>query len=174
MQARNDGYLAGIIDGEGCISIFLHKYGTKDGSSKFTTNLEISIYQADDRLMKWLVFHYGGKFYRHDCDGASRPGYSWFAPRGKAREEFLLQVIPYLLLKKEQALLALQYLRLERKWDLEKRAELALRCSILNRKKSPEAIRQTVTSIIGKDRASKIWSELYGDVQSATVETPIA
>jgi hypothetical protein len=105
---------------------------------------------------------------------SSRPGFSWCAPRGKVRESFLLQIIPYLILKKEQALLALEYLRLGPKPNPEKRAELALRCSVLNRKKSPEAIRQTVTSIVGPEVASKIWSELHSNMQSATVETQIA
>lgn len=170
MLPKNDGYLAGILDGEGCISIFLHK--GRPGS--FTTNLEISIYQGDERLVKWLAFHYGGKYYSHTMKNSSRPGFSWCAPRGKARELFLLQIIPHLILKKEQALLALEYLRLGPKPNPEKRAELSLRCSILNRKKSPEAIRQTITSLVGREVASKIWSELHGDMQSATVETQTA
>ena len=170
MLPKNDGYLAGIIDGEGCISIFLHQ--GRPGS--FTTNLEISVYQADERLMKWMVFHYGGKYYSHNMKNSSRPGFSWCAPRGKVRELFLLQIIPHLILKKEQALLALEYLRLGPKPNPEKRAELAVRCSVLNRKKSPEAIRQTLTAIVGEQRAGKIWSELHSDMQSATVETQVA
>jgi hypothetical protein len=170
MQAKNNGYLAGLIDGKGCISIFIHN--SRPG--RFTTNLEISIYQADERLMKWLTFHYGGRYYPDNKDGATRPSYTWFPPRGKDRELFLLSIIPYLILKKEQALLALEYLRLGPKPNPEKRAELAMRCSVLNRKKSPEAIRQTLTAIVGQERAVKIWSELYGDVQSATVETQTA
>lgn len=171
MEAKNDGYMAGILDGEGCISIFLHKTRVE---GKYSTNLAISVYQSDLRLMNWMVHHYGGKYYSHLMKNSSRPGYSWFPPRGEALENFLLQILPYLIMKKEQAKLALEYLRLGPGKNPEKRAELAMRCSILNRKKSPEAIRQTVTSIVGQDVAPKIWSELHGDMQNATVETQIA
>ena len=171
MEAKNNGYMAGIIDGEGCISIFLHQYFKRGGSKSFTTNLAVSVYQADIRLIKWMKYHYGGTFYKHVMKNSTRIGYSWFPPRGKELEKFLLQVIPYLIMKRKQAMLALEYLRLDRSASPEKRAELAMRCSILNRKKSPEAIRQTVTSIVGEKLAPKIWSELHGDMQSATTET---
>lgn len=163
--------MAGMLDGDGCISIFIH-WGKKRPNA--STNLAVSVYQENEPLMKWMVHHYGGKYYTHVMKNSRNPGYSWYPPRGKALEPFLLCIMPYLIIKREQAKLAIEYLRLGTKKNPEKRAELAMRCSILNRKKSPEAIRQTVTSILGKERGPKIWSELHGDMQTATVETPIA
>lgn len=137
MQSKNNGYTAGILDGEGCISIYIAKRWDKRQSKYvYRPVLEISIYQADERLIKWLVFHYGGKSYEHTMKNSSRPGWQWTAPRGKAREDFLLEILPYLLMKKEQAQLALDYMRLPQTWDQRlKRFDLAYRCSELNRKR---------------------------------------
>ena len=114
---------------------------------------------------------------------STRPGYQWTAPRGKAREPFILEILPYLILKKEQALLALEYLRLPATWDMNiKRFDLARRCSAFNRKASSwsqvtkkyeEAMLSvgasptTNTSNIGS-YAVKIESVLHSDMQSAT------
>jgi hypothetical protein len=95
MQPKDNGYLGGIIDGEGCISIMYCNHG-----KVLTTTLAISVYQADKRLMDWLVYHYGGKFYEHTLKNSSRTGYVWYAPTGKAKENFLLLLIPHLLLKR--------------------------------------------------------------------------
>ena len=136
MQAKNNGYTAGILDGEGCISIYISKRWDKmQDKFVFRPVLEISIYQADKVLIDWLVYHYGGKMYEHTMKNSTRPGYQWTAPRGKARENFILEILPYLLLKRNQALLALEYLRLPHTWDMNvKRFDLAYRCSTFNKK----------------------------------------
>jgi len=138
MQAKNNGYLAGILDGEGCISIYISKrWDKRQNKFGFRPVLEISIYQADKRLTDWLQFHYGGKCYEHTMKNSTRPGYQWIAPRGKDRELFVLEMMPYLILKKEQALLALEYLRLPSTGDrCKERFDLARKCSTFNRKAS--------------------------------------
>jgi hypothetical protein len=185
MQSKNNGYTAGILDGEGCISIYISKrWDQRQGKFVYRPVLEISIYQADKRLTDWLTFHYGGKCYEHTMKNSSRPGFQWTAPRGKTRENFVLEILPYLLLKREQALLALEFLRLPRTWDMaKKRFDLAYRCSEFNRKrhaeskirekyfeamkyfensaKSPETNMQDMD-----DSALKIEPELHGDMQS--------
>src|ERR1700690_1309405 len=127
MQAKDNGYLAGIVDGEGCISIYISKrWDKRQNKHVYRPVLEISVYQADKRLIDWLMFHYGGAQYEHTMKNSSRPGFQWTAPRGKAREPFILEMLPHLLLKKEQALLALEYIRTPRTWDQNvKRFDLA-------------------------------------------------
>lgn len=190
MQSKNNGYTAGILDGEGCISIYISKrWDKRQDKYVFRPVLEISIYQADDRLIKWLHFHYGGKYYEHTMENSSRPGYQWTAPRGKAREDFILEVLPYLLMKKDQALLALEYLRLPRTWDMNiKRFDLAYRCSTYNRKAaSTSKVRAKYFEAMASIGASpttntqdmdnpvlKIESDLIGDYESATAVTQIA
>jgi hypothetical protein len=190
MHPKNNGYAAGIIDGEGCISIYISKrFDKRQGKYVYRPVLEISAYQGDKRLTDWLQFHYGGAQYEHTMKNSSRPGYQWTAPRGKTRELFILEILPYLILKHEQALLALEYLRLPRTWDMNiKRFDLAQKCSKFNRKASSRsqvrakyeeamisvgASPETDTSNIGQ-LAVKIQSELRSDAQSATAEMPIA
>ena len=190
MQPKNNGYTAGILDGEGCISIYISKrWDKRQNKYVFRSVLEISIYQDDKVLIDWLLFHYGGKSYEHTMKNSTRPGYQWTAPRGKAREDFLLEILPYILLKRNQASLALEYLRLPHTWDMnKKRFDLAYRCSTFNRKlfayskirekyfeamKSIGASPETNTQDMGNS-ALKIESDLCGDVQSATPVTGTA
>lgn len=162
MHPKDNGYLGGIIDGEGCISIMFVGHSKK----VTTTALAISVYQADKRLMDWLIFHYGGRSYEQKYKPlGTRPGYIWFAPTGKSREKFLLLLIPHLLLKKEQALLALEYVRLSRSKDArEDRHELAKRCQELNRyvsnketaeRKSNELLAHQLDSYYGPRKGKK-------------------
>jgi hypothetical protein len=186
MQSKNNGYTAGILDGEGCISIYISKrWDGRQMKNVYRPVLEISIYQADERLIKWLLFHYGGKRYEHTMKNSSRPGWQWTAPRGKAREDFLLEILPYLILKRDQALLALEYMRLPQTWDQrQKRFDLAYRCSELNRKRFAqskirdkyfEAMKNIGASpttntqgIIDDIVGIKIESELHGNMQNVT------
>lgn len=192
MQAKNSGYMAGIIDGEGCISIYIMR-PRKKGKHVYRTALGVSCYQSDERLMKWIVEHYGGKYYQHNMDNSTRIGFSWRGPTGAKLELFLLEIIPYLIVKKDQALLALEYLRTPPKWEFKKtRFELARRCYLLNRKKSHQKaaderyqeamehfrlMEQELSPEANTQDGSpepKIESELQGDLQSATVVTRTA
>jgi hypothetical protein len=155
MKPRNDGYTAAMIDGEGCISIasYIQRI-KKTGGGEYrycNTQLAISIFQTDERLMKWLKHHYGGTYIPRKPSASQfgkRQGWSWVPAHGKNLELFLLKMLPYLLLKREQALLALDYIRLGKgkpgsshgNIELQKkRQDLAVRCSNLNQRKSPEA-----------------------------------
>jgi hypothetical protein len=148
MHPRNDGYTAAMIDGEGCISIasYLQKVHKGGREYRYTnTQLAISIFQTDERLMKWLQHHYGGTYIPRKPEVGKRQGWSW-VPAKKNLELFVLRMLPYLLLKREQALLALEYIRLGKakpgpnngSADLQKkRQDLAARCSNLNQRVSP-------------------------------------
>jgi hypothetical protein len=161
VKSKSYEYLAGMLDADGCISI--HCSHRKDGCEHF--GYGISIYQQDARLMKWLVYHFGGRYYRHPMKGERKAGYSWHAPTGKGAEKFLLAIIPYLLLKQEQAKLALEYVRLGRKIDPEKRRLLAQQCAELNQ--STPTTNTLDSPLFGE----KIESDLHGDMQSAQVVT---
>jgi len=168
MRAKSWEYLAGILDGEGCISI--HCGSGKRYDKRWPTGdkrypkfaLGVSIYQQDVRLMKWLVFHFGGQYYRHPMRKERKDGYSWHAPTGEKGQEFLLALIPYLMLKQEQAKLALEYMRLDRGWDnTEKRRLLAEKCAALNR--------GVPTTNTPDPETVKIESELMGNHESVPV-----
>lgn len=98
-------YLAGMIDGEGCI------YCAKS-SRKGTTDyycLQLSIVNTNRRLMGWLNMHFDGYVRRIPArDKKAKDVYRW-----KAKSEditmLLKGVLPYLLLKNKQASLAISF-----------------------------------------------------------------
>lgn len=166
MKGRSLEYLAGIVDGEGCISIHCQKQHRSNRNGRCYPHyaLGISVFQQDVRLMKWLVAHFGGQYYKHSHVGEHSQGYSWHAPTGKDREQFILSLIPYLLLKQEQAKLALEYTRLNGEKSPEKRRLLAEKCSALNQNAPTTNTPDTSNEV-------KIESELHGDMQSELLVT---
>src|SRR3990167_7890464 len=109
LQLRTEiefAYLAGIIDGEGTIGIYLSttKSGTGRTRSFFPTTI---IVQRDPLLPKWIHANFGGsishRVYR--IRGFKRDKYTywrWYIT-GKKTGDFLRTVRPYLRLKGEQA-----------------------------------------------------------------------
>jgi hypothetical protein len=149
-------YLAGIFDGEGTIYIGLM-------TDKRRTFLKIGITNTDLNLMKWLIENFGGS-YRSEARRNYRLIYRW-GPKGKNnREKFLLGVLPYLIIKREQALLALEFDRMNCS-DPEKRDKIRLKIQALNRG-SVETNTQDCSPT-----EQKIESELTGDRKSAPAVT---
>ena len=111
-------YLAAMFDGEGTFSIYQNNgnyHTTVDGEKKQYnfTNSRVSITNTNIELMEWLVSHFGGVYYTHRrAKAVHKIAYDW-RPKGKKNtEELILGVLPYLVLKKQQANLVLQYIRL--------------------------------------------------------------
>lgn len=169
-------YVAGIVDGEG--SILISKWERSD-SSGMKTELRIKICNTNFTLIKWLMANFGGRFRvdvnnrRHGAYSTpqrSRPLYEW-GMSGKAnKEKFLLGIIPHLLLKREQAMLALEYLRIPDGWNSELRLQMAQKMHLLNHPIQESPTTNTLdipqyTDFRGTE-AMKIESELHGDAQS--------
>jgi len=131
MKERNWSYLAGLFDGEGCISICPRRDKYNDNAFIFC----IQITNTNTTLMKWLVEHFGGVYYSQD--GKSRksnwkPSYRWRVKGRRNEEEFLLGVLPYLVVKREQALLALEFVRMWQEKDPTRRNEIMTKMRELN------------------------------------------
>jgi hypothetical protein len=168
MKDRNWSYLAGLFDGEGCISICERKDAKGDNAFIFC----IQITNTNTDLMKWLVSHFGGVYYSQD--GKSRkanwkPSYRWRVKGRKNEEEFLLGVLPYLVVKREQALLALEFVRLFQVKDTTRRLEIATKMRELNRRGI-----SVTTNTLDSEQSEKIESELIGDNESAPTVTLVA
>ena len=140
-------YLAALIDGEGCISIYRRlsdgeKY-TRVHKVKANTNpynqfsMRISIANTNLTLMKWLITSFGGVYYlKREGNGKHKTSYEW-RPKGRANvEKLLLGILPYMIMKTEQAKIALEYIRmtLSGERNPSKREELYLKAKDLNRK----------------------------------------
>jgi hypothetical protein len=94
-------YLAGFIDGEGCITIL--KQGIK-GSTSLSYSLSVLISQADKSLLEDLADLLGmGKVHK-----TSSGIYNLFISRHDSAA-LLLEILPYLRLKKNQAVIGLEF-----------------------------------------------------------------
>jgi hypothetical protein len=162
MSDKTDwSYLAGLVDGEGHIALLKNRHHRQ--AEGFVLTLTIGITNRSLPLMKWLIQKFGGVYYHRSSENPNwADRYDW-SPKGKKnKEEFLLGILPYLIIKREQANVALQFLRLDGEINPTKRQELCNQLCELNRRgKSPT----TNTSNIGSN-AVKIESELMGDHES--------
>ena len=127
-------YAAAMVDAEGCISIGESQHWTKTGTPYIAYSFRIQIANTSKVLMDWLVQKFGGVVYKKkQCSNPLKPVYQWFTKGGwRAQERFLLGILPYLLIKREQALLGLEFIRMQRDENPERRKELRDRCCVLN------------------------------------------
>jgi len=96
LSETDKAYLAGILDGEGCIS-----FGSRAG--KYLT-VTLQVTNTNFELIKWLIGHLGaGNWYGYAPRvGNRRPCYLW-SVAGKRATDIIRQVLPYLVLKRPQA-----------------------------------------------------------------------
>lgn len=91
-------YAAGIIDGEGCITAsFRPEYGEYG-------QVRVCVGNTDEAMIKWLQQHFGGSVYNYPT---TKKMFQWHI-FCKNAEKFLRIVLPYLITKKEEALIALE------------------------------------------------------------------
>ena len=95
-------YLAGIIDGEGSISISDNRKTQK--KMHFTTQLSIT--STDEILLKWITTNFGGKYSSYTpkqlAKNTRKNAYKWQVS-GKMLATLLNSVLPYLVIKTREA-----------------------------------------------------------------------
>lgn len=85
LQREKSAYVAGVLDGDGSI------YGKI-----------IEIGSSDFFLIRWLLANFGGRFYTK-VTANQKSFYTWRLSGRKNKEMFLLQILPYLILKRNKA-----------------------------------------------------------------------
>jgi hypothetical protein len=101
-------YIAGIVDGEGCIQV--HKVKIKRKKIKFQYRLQLRVSNTDLRLIKYL----NEKIPSYIMDGTkkkpekSRNSFVWHV-NGNRASALLKTIQPYLVCKKEQANIAIKF-----------------------------------------------------------------
>jgi LAGLIDADG endonuclease len=167
-------YLAGLFDGEGTFSIYQNNgnyHTTVSGEVKQYnfTNSRVEITNTSIELMEWLVQNFGGVYYTHRRTKViHKIAYSW-RPKGKKNtEELILGILPYLVIKKKQANIVLQYLRLgssqgSERNDVEARRLRMFECQKLNKR----GLSVTTNTQDTEDYSEKRESELISDNESA-------
>lgn len=94
-------YLAGIIDGEGCITSYHNGHGS------YYVRLRIS--QKDPIFLYWIQSKVGGRIWIRRSK-RNEPIFTWGA-ESRTAKEVLIGAYPYLKLKKHQAAVAYRLCR---------------------------------------------------------------
>lgn len=100
-------YLAGIIDGEGCITI--NRRAVKGRAPVY--HLYVSIANTSPALKKWLDERFPERTYLHIIKRKNpkhREGWNWVLSGNRQVMVFLREIAPYLVIKREQAELVAQ------------------------------------------------------------------
>lgn len=125
-------YVAGIIDGEGSISITGKRTISEKGTPYWVFDVEVGAYNTAPPLLVWLKQHFGGEYApRKPQTGQRKPCYRWRLIDNGTRQQFLTAVLPYLVIKGEQARIVLKYLSLPR-INPKRRLELYRKIRTLN------------------------------------------
>ena len=178
-------YLAGFMDGEGSFSI-VKTYqivkavdGTK--SKKIRYHLHIKIANTNLPVLQWIVENFGGVVYtKKNWNPKWKQRYDWTLTKNSRIEVFILGILPYLQIKKEQAQIALDFSRLHGQEVPEERNRLRLLMLRLNDSSQPhsESLETNTSNIVTKPPEPegfddiKIESELMGDHESAPDVNP--
>src|SRR5208282_3701399 len=162
-------YLGGLIDGEGNICIWRTEARSHDfevsGKTYGSFNLRLHIANTSVTLMKWLISNFGGVYHqKREATDKHKAAYEW-RPKGENNtKRILLAVLPYLVIKREQAILALKYIELPRNCPKE-REPLYQRMRELNQK-GPTTVTTNTQEAFGYSSDVKIESELISDDES--------
>ncbi len=103
-------YAAGVIDGEGCISIYRCKVfgnGVYGGKIK-NYRMKVVLTQKDGRIIDWFIGNFGGTTYLHWKGTKTGYSHEWVISDQKA-SNFLKQIFPFLIYKKPQAEIAIRF-----------------------------------------------------------------
>jgi len=102
MKRTDLAYIAGIIDGEGFITIRC------DRKANDKHSLYVGVGNTERWLLEWLRANFGGKLVTSHKPEGYKDFFQW-AIVSRSAGNFLELVLPYLRLKKGQAELALQF-----------------------------------------------------------------
>jgi hypothetical protein len=120
MRERTKAYVAGLMDAEGCFSIY--KPTPKNGkATPYQPRIVMSSVELP--LVKWLVETFGG-FYTAHRPAKGQVWYQWNINGRSAAPTFLTNILPYLRIKKEEALVLQEFYNLGDKQNPSKRKEL--------------------------------------------------
>jgi len=98
-------YTAGLIDGEGCIYISKGKPRGARLNSQYT--LKVAVGMSVATAVKKIQHHFGGAL-RERNNRQYKPIHRWELSSVEA-ERFLRRILPYLIVKKEEAVLGLEF-----------------------------------------------------------------
>ncbi len=154
----NHAYLAGLFDAEGTVSI----NASEHRATRYQLDFRLS--NSDGRIMTWLQSRFGGSL-SISYPANRQPAGTWRIP-DRDKEQLLLATLPYMVVKRERAVLALEWIR--HKDDGETvRQELYEKMRVLN----TLGTSPTTNTPNCSDTEQKIESDLVGDHESVSLVT---
>lgn len=190
-------YVAAMMDGEGSFSITKATNLSKAGIPYPAYDCKVMVSNTSEVLVKWLMEKFGGSYRvgvkhisakaRANGQVSLKPCYRWTVEGYRKQELFLLAILPYLIIKREQAIVALEWTRMVNQKNPAKRLELHKQMIALNKGESPTT--NTPNATIDYEAIKKVWetpgwsivdplvkieSELHGNMQSAPAVMPMA
>ena len=114
-------YAAGIVDGEGCISIGKKSMGT-DKLPRLT--MILTVVNTNEWLIRWFKMQFGGNI-RNQKPSNQRAKLKWvWRVESRKASEIIKLLLPYLQIKRPQAELAIKFQSRKRN----RGGTLAMRC----------------------------------------------
>lgn len=105
MRPKTDyAYIAGLIDGEGCIQI--EKMKTNRVSPQYQLKIQVNMTSLD--CIKKLQGVFGGKFYSRKREGTNYQSFNWVI-FSKNCQHLLKKCLPYFQEKKQQAIAGIEF-----------------------------------------------------------------
>lgn len=155
--------MAGIFDGEGCAHIASVDMKPYSGYPVTGYRVDVHITTTSLVLAKWLIQNFGGVYYHTESTNNKWKDFYRWVPKGKKnKEELFLAMLPYLTIKRDIALICLEFLRLTGICP-ERRKELCDKARLLTKRgKSVET-----NTLVPEEIPEMIESELIGDYESA-------
>lgn len=101
-------YLAGLIDGEGCVTIFRHRT-VECREDHWTYRPLVQIGMIHKPLLYLICAEYGGKVHLKKAPDSTRRSSATWSLRGGRCIELMKQIEPFLIVKKAEAQLLIQY-----------------------------------------------------------------
>jgi hypothetical protein len=134
-------YLAGLVDGEGCISIYHRRAYSKSRERNPSAIGGVRIAMCAPDLIQWICSITGlGKVYRLPArKDTDKDSWLW-EPGLRESARFLEAILPYLRLKERQASLLIELAHIKaqsrrgRQYNLERQQEIAQEIKILNKR----------------------------------------
>ena len=130
-------YLAGIIDGEGCIGIEFQAANKRCRKVDYYIP-RVSVINSSLALIEWLTEHFGGKYHTRKKEAGKKYIYVWNI-FGQHMEDVIRAVEPFLIVKNQVANIILEYrATIADEWHIsedthKRRKELYLRMRIVNK-----------------------------------------
>ena len=170
-------YLAGIFDGEGNFTLSAY-YRSDERNGRLRYSFQVGVKNTDLRLMRWLIQNFGGVYYSHQDKKHPewKESHIW-RPKGRRNtENLILGILPYLIVKSEQAKLALEWIRLDGENNPEKRVEMVKEMQRLNQRGTSVETNTLSSRRVGLEPTDDemIEPSLTGDSECAPAVTLVA